>query len=292
MHPEEKRGEHGPFPRASGAGEPGPAEASDEADDFDPETEEEELDEPFDEGPRSILITGACGNIGRKLRAAWKDKYDLVLLDIAAGADDPDVIRADLAEFDDDWMGHFHGVDTVVHLAANPDEFSNWENLERPNLDALCNVCHAAALAGVERVVFASSNHAMGGYREVADMPITVDLPPWPDSPYGATKLMGERLGRSLALAFDLTFIALRLGWIQEGANRPDTLPDDWARAMWLSNADLVRLFEHAIEAELGDRVFLVVNGMSNNRRMRWDLTPAAEWLGYIPEDDAYAEEL
>ena len=106
----------------------------------------------------------------------------------------------------------------------------------------------------------------MGGYRELGDMPITVDLPPLPDGPYGATKLMGERLGRSLARAFDLTFIALRLGWVQEGANRPDTLPDDWARPMWLSNADLVRLFDCAVEAELDDRAFVVVNGMSNNR--------------------------
>jgi hypothetical protein len=103
---------------------------------------------------------------------------------------------------------------------------------------------------------------------------------------------MGERLGRSLALAFDLSFVALRLGWIQPGANRPETLPDEWARVMWLSNDDLIRLFECAIEADLGDRGCVIVNGMSNNRGMRWDLTETARRLGYFPEDDAYAEEL
>jgi nucleoside-diphosphate-sugar epimerase len=257
-----------------------------------PEPEPDEDDEDAEEGPRTVLITGACGNIGRKLRAAWAELYDLVLLDIAAGPHDPDVIPADLSELDDDWITHFHGVDTVIHLAANPSEFSTWEELEKPNLDALANVLHAAALAGVERLIFASSNHAMGGYRELGDMPITVHLPPRPDSPYGATKLMGERVGRSLARAFDLTFIALRLGWNQAGENEPETLPDEWARAMWLSNADLVRLFECAVEAEVGDRLFIVVNGMSNNRGMRWDLSDAAELLGYYPEDDAYAEEL
>jgi len=128
-----------------------------------------EEDEAVEEGPRSVLITGASGNIGSKLRAAWKEKYDLVLIDRAAEPDDSEVIVADLAEFDDEWIGEFHGVDTVVHLAANPDEFSTWEELERPNLDALCNVFHAAALAGVERLVFASSNHAMGGYRELGE---------------------------------------------------------------------------------------------------------------------------
>ena len=265
-------------------------EENDEFEDDDDDGEFDD-DDPAD-GPRTVLITGACGNIGRKLRAAWQDLYDLVLIDVAAEPDDPDVIPADLAELDDEWIGYFHGVDTVIHLAANPDELASWDELERPNLDAPANVFHASALAGVERLVFASSNHAMGGYRDLGDMLISVDLPPRPDGPYGATKLLGERLGRSLALAFDLSFVALRLGWVQEGANRPDTLPDEWARTMWLSNDDLVRLFECAVEADLGERTSVVVNGMSNNRGSRWDLGGAAELLGFLPEDDAYAEEL
>jgi NAD(P)-dependent dehydrogenase (short-subunit alcohol dehydrogenase family) len=268
-----------------------PDDLDEDEDDVEGEEEEEaEGDDPED--VRAVLITGASGNIGQKLRAAWADDYDLVLIDKSAAPDDPEVIVADLGELDEGWITHFHGVDTVIHLAANPDEFAPWEELDRPNLDALANVLHAAALAGVERVVFASSNHAMGGYRDLGDMPITVDLPPKPDGPYGATKLVGERLGRSLAKAFDMTFVALRIGWVQPGENRPDTLPDEWARAMWLSNADLVRLFECAVEADLGENRFVVVNGMSNNRGMRWDLGPATELLGFTPEDDAYAEEL
>ncbi len=111
------------------------------------------------------MITGACGNIGRKLRDAWADVYDLVLIDKSRAEDDLDVIVADLTILDDDWITHFHGVDTVVHLAANGDEFAPWEELIGPNLDALANVFHAAALAGVERIIFASSNHVMGDYR-------------------------------------------------------------------------------------------------------------------------------
>ena len=64
-----------------------------------PRTEDdEEDDEDFEDEPRTVLITGACGNIGRKLRAAWADVYDLVLIDRAADPDDPEVIAADLAE--------------------------------------------------------------------------------------------------------------------------------------------------------------------------------------------------
>jgi len=263
--------------------------------DEDEEIDEDELDEEDDDledGPRAVLITGASGNIGRKLRAAWSEIYDLVLIDVNADPDDPEVIGADLSVLDDDWITHFHNVDTVVHLAANPSDSATWEELERPNLDALCNVFHAAALAGVERLIFASSNHAMGGYREIPDMPITVDLPPLPDGPYGAAKLMGERLGQSLARAFDITFIALRIGWVQPGENRVETLPDEWSRTIWLSNGDLIRLFDCAVEADVGDRSFVVVNGLSNNRGTRWDLTAATDLLGYSPEDDAFEEEL
>jgi NAD(P)-dependent dehydrogenase (short-subunit alcohol dehydrogenase family) len=261
-------------------------------DDYDEDEDDEEEYDDDEDSVRTVLITGASGNIGRKLRDAWADAYDLVLIDREPDPDDREVIRADLSELDESWVTHFHGVDTVIHLAANASDTATWEELERPNLDALANVFHAAALAGVDRLIFASSNHAMGGYRELGDMPITVDIPPKPDGPYGATKLMGERLGRSLARAFDITFIALRLGWIQPGENRPDTLPDDWSRALWLSNNDLIRLFDCAVEAELDDRLFVVANGMSNNRGSRWDLGVTAELLGYCPEDDAYAEEI
>ena len=246
--------------------------------------------ESVDDGPRTVLITGACGNIGRKLRAAWADSYDLILLDSAAGPEEPEVVAADLSTFDDEWAECFHGADTVVHLAANPSERATWEELIGPNLDALANVFHAAALAGVDRVVYASSNHAMSGYRHVGDGPITVDTPPLPGNPYGAAKLMGERLGKSLADAFEMTFIALRLGWVQPGANRPETLPDDWNRALWLSNADAVLLFECAVEADLGERRFVVVNGMSRNRGTRWDLAHSAEAIGFEPQDDVHAE--
>jgi nucleoside-diphosphate-sugar epimerase len=214
--------------------------------------------------------------------------YDLILLDADPG-DDDEVFQVDLGAFDEDWITHFHGVDTVVHLAANPDPEATVEDLAGPNIDALANVFNAAALAGVERIVFASSSHVMGAYRDEEAEQIGADLPPKPSGPYGILKFVGERLGQSLAHAFDVTFIALRLGAIQPGANRPETLADDWSRKMWLSNGDLVRLFDAAVEAEVEDRLFLVANGVSRNHGTPWDLSDAAEVLGYLPEDDAFA---
>jgi NAD+ dependent glucose-6-phosphate dehydrogenase len=265
-------------------------EDDEDDDEDDVAIDDDALSELIEAEPRTVLITGACGNIGRKLRDAWVDIYDLVLIDRAPPEDDLDVIVADLENLDSDWITHFHGVDTVVHLAAIGDEFAPWEALIGPNLDALANVFHAAALAGVERIIFASSNHVMGDYERMDDGPITVHMQPMPDGPYAVTKLVGERLGQSLARAFDLTFIALRLGWIQEGKNRPETLPHDWARKMWLSNADLIRLFDCAVEAEIEEPSFVVVNGVSRNHGTRWDLSDAAELLGYLPADNAFDE--
>ena len=61
---------------------------------------------------------------------------------------------------------------------------------------------------------------------------------------------------------------------------------------MWLSNADLIRLIDRAVEADLGDRNFVVVNGMSKNSGSRWDLLDAFETIGYAPEDNAFAAEI
>jgi NAD(P)-dependent dehydrogenase (short-subunit alcohol dehydrogenase family) len=269
-----------------------PGELVDEVEDgerFDPDEDFDDFDDEDDES-RTVLITGACGNIGRKLRTAWEDVYDLVLLDAAPGEDDGEVFQADLAEFDEDWITHFHGVDTVVHLAAERDEHASLAELQGPNLDALANVLNAAALAGVERVVFASSVHVMTGLRDAPPEMIRVDMPPNPSGAYGTLKLAGERFGKSMAHAFDVTFVALRLGHVQDGPNRPDTLAEDeWSKKLWLSNGDLVRLFDSAVEAEIEDRVFLIVNGVSRNQGGQWDLTLAAEILGYLPEDDAFA---
>lgn len=265
---------------------------ADEFDDDDNDDDDDLDDDDFDVGDeaRTVLITGALGDIGRKLWAAWDDEYDLILIDSRYDPDAPEVIQADLSVLDESWITHFHGVDTVIHLAASSAPAPSFEEMIGPNVDAMANVFNAAALAGVERIVFASSIHVAAGRREENPALITVEMPPRPSGMYGALKYVGERLGRSLAEAFDLTFIALRIGFVQVGPNRSETLEGDWDKKMWLSNGDLVRLFDAAVEAEIEDRQVLITNGVSRNRGTPWDLTVAAEVLGYLPEDDAYAD--
>lgn len=250
---------------------------------------------------KRVLITGAAGNLGRKLTNHLQGRYDLQLLDIKTG-EYGDVQQADLAVWDSAWVAHFTGIDTVVHLAANPNPMPSWAELLESNMDTVVNVFNAAAQQGVKRVIYASSNHAMGQYKELPEpATITTTIPPRPGTrvarggeerttlPYGAMKLIGERVGKSFADAYGMEVIAVRIGWVQFGANRASDIPadrDDWFRLMWLSDRDFCHLMERGIEADLGETRFAVVNGMSNNTGMRWDIAYTKQLLGYAPQDD------
>ncbi|MBI2194365.1 MAG: NAD(P)-dependent oxidoreductase [Planctomycetes bacterium] len=247
-----------------------------------------------------VLITGAAGNVGGKVRRHLEGRYRLRLLDRDARGD-PEVVRADLSAWDESWVQLFQGVDAVVHLAADPVATRTWSELVGPNMDAVFNVLLAAVRGGVKRVIYASSNHAMGGYREIHEpAKITTDLPPLPgthyvvkeevrnSTPYGSAKLMGERVGKCFAEACGLSFIAVRIGWVLGGENRASDIPadrDDWFRLMWLSNRDLCHLMERCIEADSSIR-YAVVNGMSANTGMRWDIDHTRRLVGYQPQDD------
>jgi nucleoside-diphosphate-sugar epimerase len=250
-------------------------------------------------GKRRVLITGAAGNLGQKLRRHLEPSCELVLLDRVPGGD-PAIEPADLSVWGD-WSRRFEGIDTVFHLAADPTAQQTWPQVVAPNLDALVNVFQAALDQDVRRIVYASSNHVMGGYKDRPEPHlITTDLPPLPgtryvadgaerdSTPYAAAKLFGERLGRCLALAHGIEVIAVRLGWIKPGDNLPSAIPPErgeWFRLMWLSNRDYCHLMERCLLAHLAER-FAIVNGMSNNTGMRWDLAGTRGLLGYQPQDD------
>jgi nucleoside-diphosphate-sugar epimerase len=248
----------------------------------------------------TVLITGAAGNLGGKLRRHLQGRYPLRLLDLHT-LGDGESVEADLSRWDPRWVDQFRGVETVVHLAADPTAQQTWPLLLAPNLDALINTFQAAIQTGVKRLVYASSNHVMGGYKDDPQKPLlTTELPPRPgahyvvhgeardSTPYASAKLFGERLGKCYSDATALSVIAVRIGWVQAGDNRPQDLPPEreaWFRLMWLSNRDYCHLMEKCILAPASLR-FAVVNGMSANRGMQWDIEMTKRLLGFEPQDN------
>lgn len=234
---------------------------------------------------RTILITGAAGNIGGKLTAHFRTTgaYDLRLLDQKGGGD---IVAADLGDYDEAWAGRFDGVDTVLHLAGNPHGRATWASAKRDNIAGTQHVLRAAAKAKVRRVVFASTNQTMLGYRFQTG-PVTTDMPPAPLSPYGISKFVGEELGREFHEATGIDFLALRIGYFQRGENRPGShmAIGEWGQSMWLSNRDMIQAAEKAIEAPSFG--FAVVNLESNNLGMRWDIEHTRKIIGYVPLDRA-----
>ncbi len=238
----------------------------------------------------TVVITGAAGNLGTKLRHHFHSLgWTLRLLD--ANSADPAIQAADLSRWNDSWAEHFRNADAVVHLAADPSPRASWENTVSLNLDLTMNVFEAAARGNAKRLIFASSNWVVAGHR-FEDWPLTPETPPYPVNPYGISKLIGERLGRSYSERWGVSVICFRIGYCQKGDNLPGAHMGWglWGQQMWLSNRDLCQGFEKAVIAPDSLR-FAVLNLMSRNDGMRWDLEPTSAAIGYVPLDHATPDE-
>ena len=235
---------------------------------------------------KTILLTGASGRIGRCLRQALRDDYCLILFNRSAISDlgpTETLIRGDTT--DGVAMERAaRGADVIVDMAGVSDVQSFREKLLPTNILGTYNVFEAARVAGVPRVVYASTHHVVGYYP--AGMQIDETVPIRPDSMYGVTKCFAEATGRLYAEKAGLQVVCLRIGFFQD---RP---LEERHLAVWISPGDMARLVRCAVEAP--GVQFEIVYGVSNNTRGWWDLARARQVLGYGPQDDAevYADEL
>ncbi|QKC93758.1 NAD-dependent epimerase/dehydratase family protein [Mesorhizobium sp. NZP2298] len=230
-----------------------------------------------------VLLTGATGNLGQKAAAALQAVNGLELTRIGRnGASDPAVVTADLETYDDGWARHFEGIDTVLHLAADPRAAGGWDTVSRLNIDLALNVIRAARHGGVKRFVFASSNWVLGGYRFGGET-LTQALPPWPVNPYGASKLFVERYGRLVSDDTGMAFLSLRIGYCQPGENipGPHMAFGLWGQQMWLGNEDWAQAVAKSATAEFSG--FHAINVVSANDGMRWSLAEGRDAIAYAP---------
>ena len=254
---------------------------------------------------RRVLVTGAAGTIGRAVRRHLIEDYTFRNLDLVPT--EGDSVVADVSDLDA-IQPAFEGIDAVVHLAATISVHSPWEDVLPANIVGTYNVFEAAKRAGVKCVVFASSNHTVGGYESdgapsiyALDDPRVIDInvPLRPDSYYGVSKVFGEALGRYYSDTFGLRVLCLRIGTV-----RPDDDPlapeiatsSSWLpltpeqgyerlRATWLSQRDCAHLIGQCIEAE--HVPYGIYYGISNNLRRMWEIESAKSDLGYDPQDQA-----
>lgn len=230
-----------------------------------------------------ILITGGLGNLGSKLSAHLRAMgySDVIAFDRAGGAN----LLGDISRYDEAWAQGFAGVTCVFHFAAAAAPTEVWEDVLPINIVGTQNVLKAMKrYAPGARMVFASTNHVMGGYR-FRDGPVTEDMPPAPFTPYGISKLVGEQLCRAYVADGHGSAIALRIGYCQAGDNipGPHMHMGSWGQQMWLSNRDMLAALQGALEA--AEPGFAILNLTSDNPGMRWDLSAARRVIGYSPQD-------
>jgi uronate dehydrogenase len=223
---------------------------------------------------QTVLITGATGGIGTRLRRLLKGVYpNLRLSDLRAPPDlaaDETFVRADLSNIDEVEKA-LVGVDGIVHLGGHSVEGS-WETILNANIIGCYNLFEAAHRHGVKRIVFASSNHAVGFYPRRRRIGTDVTLRP--DSRYGVSKAFGEALGALYAYKHGMRVTCLRIG------NFGDAPLDHRRLSIWLSPDDLAQLVRIGLDHP--DIRFEVFYGASDNERAWWD-NAAAYRYGYRP---------
>ena len=225
-----------------------------------------------------LLLTGAAGGLGRQLRPRLKRLCttlrlsDIGDLGVAAAGEE---LRP--ARLEDAQAVHalLDGVNAVVHLGGVSTE-QPWQPILEANVMGVVHLYEAARKHGVKRIVYASSNHVTGFYRQ--DEVIDARMPMRPDGHYGLSKAFGENLAQFYFDRYGLETVSLRIG---------SSFPEPKDRRMlatWMSFDDLERLVVSSLSAPVVGHT--VIYGMSDNSTTWWDNT-LARHIGYRPQDSS-----
>lgn len=271
---------------------------------------------------RKVVITGASGYIASLLLPAFRERYDLTLLDVRTEDREGNTVEgvqiADLTERNrDSYRHHFRGADAVVHLGfTQADDKSDAVQdfyAELSNVEMAFNVYQTSQEEGVCRVVVASSNHAADYYeRLILDKKwdvVTPEMRPFSDNFYGWAKETYEHLGFVFAVGRmqyhglqgeETESRPLENVQVRIGGPREDDLeriePGDLRRmrrglAVYISQRDIQQLFIKSIETECIDDEegvpFQVFYGISGNSQAFWSIVNARKVIGYEPQDNS-----
>jgi len=227
---------------------------------------------------KRLLLTGAAGGLGQVLRPRLKSRCDILrvsdIADLGQAQAGEELMPMPLQDRSG-MQRLLEGVDAVVHLGGVSTE-QPFDLILQANILGLYNLYEAARKQGVRRIVFASSNHVTGFYRQ--DQVIDATMPHRPDGYYGVSKAFGEDLSRFYFDRYGIETACLRIG-----SSNPQP-KDRRMLATWLSYDDLERLVVASLTTPvLGHSI---VYGMSDNTTSWWDNTPARH-IGFQPQDSS-----
>ncbi len=246
-----------------------------------------------------IAVTGSEGLIGSRLCANLSADHEIVRIDLhdaAVNADVRDLAAMELA------LG---GCETVIHLAGSVSVEASWEDVYGTNIGGTYNVYEAARRNGLRRIIFASSNHAVG-MNEIDHAPsiyepgfgrvIRADDAYRPDGLYGVWKAFGETLGRFYSDKYGIQVACIRIGSITKADDPKDpsvressgwlglTEEQKFQRlaATWMSHRDFARLVRTILARDVP---FAIVYGVGDNATRFWDLEAGRAIYGFWPQD-------
>ncbi|MET0950522.1 MAG: NAD(P)-dependent oxidoreductase [Pseudomonas sp.] len=226
-----------------------------------------------------VLLTGAAGGLGKVLRKSLRPYAKILRLsdisEMAPPADASEEVQ--ICDLSDKQAVHqlVEGVDAILHFGGVSVE-RPFEEILGANISGVFHIYEAARRHGVKRVIFASSNHVIGFYKQ--DETIDAHSPRRPDSYYGLSKSYGEDMATFYFDRYGIETVSIRIG---------SSFPEPQNRRMmstWLSFDDLTQLIERSLfTPNVGHTV---VYGMSANRDIWWDNRFAAH-LGYTAKDSS-----
>ena len=246
---------------------------------------------------KKILITGGAGLVGSILIEGLKNNFEIRVLDQKT-VEGIDSRVGDISNLES-ILPAFENIDTVVHLAGDRRVHGDWDSILNNNIKGIYNIYEAARINGVKRVVFASSQHATGGFYDVEPWsfinngeyeklpdnykPLDETCRIRPDSYYGASKSFGESLGSYYSDFHNLSTIHIRIGWV---ISDDDPTFSPISLNLWLSHKDICQIIELSVNAN-EDIKYDVFYATSDNHWKIWSIDKAKNILGYSPEDRA-----
>ncbi|MDG0866836.1 NAD-dependent epimerase/dehydratase family protein [Candidatus Lucifugimonas marina] len=243
-----------------------------------------------------ILVTGMSGLIGGLAGRKFAETNEVTALGRSQVEGFPTTV-VDIGDGIDEILPALEGVETVIHMAGSRGDVPAETHI-KANVTGVYNLFEACRIAGVKRIVAASTGAVIAGYekddpyKSLVDDPdfempsprpmITVEDPIRPRNMYSVSKMFTENLGRMYSEQYDISIICIRIGKVEIN----DVPLNARNASVWCSHRDILQMIAKAVNAP-SDLKYALVFACSDNPTRYRDIAHAKEVLGFVPQDSA-----